>query len=233
MHIASVQSAQNRIKPDSTALIDSPMLAFIKPYKLKLDSQMQEVLVYTETELIKERPEGTLCNLVTDAMLDYGRKNSDKVPVASIMNYGGVRLPSIAAGDITLGKAYELMPFDNMLMVAELEGTTLTKLLNAAAKTGGWPVSGIRYSINNSIAEDIFIGNEKLDLNKKYWIVLSDYLLQGGDGMDMLKGAPSHPLNYKVRDAIVEYLRNIKNNNQQLHLEKDGRARVIQPEKIH
>ena len=45
-----------------------------------------------------------------------------------VLNYGGLRIQSMAAGPITMSKVYELMPFDNTLVVVDLLGSELNDL---------------------------------------------------------------------------------------------------------
>ena len=229
-YLKETRTSQTRIKQDSLQSVDSTIVKMIAPYKLKLDAQMNEVLNISDVELVKDRPEGTLCNFAADAVLNYGNRTYEKPVDFCVLNYGGLRLPSIQKGNITLGKIYELMPFDNMVEVVEIDGASCKQLLDVIAKNGGWPVSGVKFKINQSIAEDIFIKGQPFDINKTYTLVTSDYLVNGGDGLQMLKNlSKKTSLNYKIRDAIIEYVREQKNNNQNINTQKDGRITVVQP----
>jgi 2',3'-cyclic-nucleotide 2'-phosphodiesterase (5'-nucleotidase family) len=205
--ISKHRVSYNRIKADSLEA-DSQMLRLIAPYKQKLDAQMNEVIALTTNTLLRTQPEGTLNNLMAEAMLWYVTTQTEFKPDMAMMNYGGVRLPQISAGNITVGKVYELMPFDNLLEVLEIKGADIDLLCNHIAANGGWPLSGMRFTIRDG---------------KAYLLVTSDYVANGGDKADMLKRAVKrHPINYTVRDAILEYLK----NKQTIQLEKDGRISV-------
>jgi len=232
-YLKDTHTSQTRIKTDSLQLVDSVAIKMIIPYKQKLDAQMNEVIAVSDVDLVKERPDGNLCNLEADLILAYANKNHEKPADLCVLNYGGIRVQSISKGNITLGKIYELMPFDNMIEVIELDGKTIRQFLDIVAKNGGWPVSGVKFKINNMIAEDIFIKGEPLDLNKKYLLVTSDYISNGGDNVNLLKDQKRTPLNYKIRDAIIDQLREMKSGNQNITTQKDGRITVVQPEKIH
>lgn len=227
--LKDTQTAQNRIKPDSTRMVDSSIVKMIAPYKQKLEAQMNEVIAITSSDLRKEQPEGTLCTLLAEASVAYANRTGDKPVDMCVMNYGGVRLPVISRGDITLGKVYELMPFDNQLEVLELDGPTCKQLLDLVAAAGGWPVSGVAMTIIDKHAENVMIAGKPFDITKHYTVVTSDYLANGGDNASMLKQAVKRtPLNYKVRDAIVDYLRAHTNSNQPINIQKDGRI-IAQP----
>jgi 2',3'-cyclic-nucleotide 2'-phosphodiesterase (5'-nucleotidase family) len=228
------RTAQVRIKQDSLQLVDSAIVRMIAPYKQKLDAQMNEIIAVSDVDLIKEHPEGGLCNLVADAVMSYGNKTYEKPVDICVLNYGGIRIPSVAKGNITLGKVYEIMPFDNQLEVLEIDASTCKKLLDHVAKNGGWPVSGVSFRINNAAAENIQVKGRPLDENRTYLLITSDYIINGGDNATMLgKPVKRTALNYKVRDAIIDYLREVKSNNQTINTQKDGRITVAQPENIH
>jgi 2',3'-cyclic-nucleotide 2'-phosphodiesterase (5'-nucleotidase family) len=218
--ITGTQTGQTRIKADSLRLYDSTVHYFIAPYKAALDSQMNVVVGTTRTTLIKEKPEGTLGSLMTDAAVWYASTHYDKTIDLCVMNYGGIRIPSIQEGKITTGKLYELMPFDNQLEILEVSGQTVNELLQLVADAGGWPVTGITMTIDNGIAKDIMIGNTPLDLNGTYMLVTSDYVANGGDKAEMLKTYTKRTgLNYKLRDVIIDYVR----ATGELNIIKDGR----------
>jgi len=217
------QASLTRIKSDSLHLYDSTTHYFIASYKKQLDEQMNIVIGSTQTTLLKERPEGTLGNLIADAAVWYASKNYPKPIDVSVMNYGGIRIPSIQAGNITAGKIYELMPFDNMLDVLEISGQTLNDLLQLVAANGGWPVAGMQMTISNNKAIDIMIGGAPLELDKTYTLITSDYIANGGDNAFMLKNYTKRTgLNYKLRDAILDYVKSAG----QLNMQNNGRITI-------
>lgn len=224
-YIKDTKTSQIRIKPDSLG-VDSGIWNLITPYKQKLDAQMNEVIAITESDLKREQPEGNLNNLMAEAILWYVTKNSEIKAEVSALNYGGIRIPFISKGNITVGKVYELMPFDNMIEVLELKGKDITALCDLMALNGGWPVSGIRFHIENRKATNITINGNPVVESSSYLLVTSDFMANGGDKADMLKNAVKRTsVNYKVRDAIMDYLK----NKQSINLQKDGRISFTQP----
>jgi 2',3'-cyclic-nucleotide 2'-phosphodiesterase (5'-nucleotidase family) len=209
-----------RIKQDSLRLYDSSLYYTIQPYKSQLQLKMSEVVGKTETVLIKERPEGTLCNLMADASLETLAYNGFEAEV-TVLNYGGVRIPSIETGNITLGKVYELMPFDNMLVVLHVEGRVLQQLLDLSAANGGWPVAGVRMNIDKGKATNVTINDKPLDENKVYKLATTDYMAGGGDKATMLSAAVKRiETGILLRDAIIHYIKKYS----PLMLKKDGRV---------
>jgi 2',3'-cyclic-nucleotide 2'-phosphodiesterase (5'-nucleotidase family) len=210
-HYSERKASLTHIQYDSLLLYDSSAHYLIAPYKLKLDSQMSVVIAITTTKLIKDKPESNLGNLLCDASVWYAGQHYDKPIDICVMNYGGIRLGSIEAGNITVGKVYELMPFDNMIDVLELKGNKINELLQLVAAADGWPLSGVSMQIENGKAINIFIGNMPLDTNRTYTLVTSDYVANGGDKAEMLKQYEKRTgLNYLLRDAILNYVKEQK-----------------------
>jgi 2',3'-cyclic-nucleotide 2'-phosphodiesterase (5'-nucleotidase family) len=209
-----------RINQDSLLLYDSSVHYMIAPYKLRLDSQMNTIIGTTTYKLTKDKPEGTLGNLLCDAAVWYASQHYDKPVDICVMNAGGIRLPSIEAGKITVGKMYELMPFDNMIDVLELKGDKIYDLLQLVAAADGWPVSGVTFQIENKKAIQILIGGQPLRTDQTYTLVTSDYVANGGDKADMLKLYEKRTgLNYLLREALIMYVK----TTHTLNMTTDGR----------
>ena len=117
---------------------DSLMQAFLSPYKKGVDTIMQGVLAYSDVPLTKAQPECTMGNLIADAQLVSARKIDSNVTI-SVVNYGGVRINFIAAGAITRGLVYEVMPFENKIAIVTGGGSGLGMSIMAGviSKAGG------------------------------------------------------------------------------------------------
>jgi 2',3'-cyclic-nucleotide 2'-phosphodiesterase (5'-nucleotidase family) len=145
--------------------------------------------------------DGLLANHLAQAEKIFGVK-----PDLAVMNYGGIRLPYVKAGPITLGKIYELHPFDNRLVMMQVPGEVVQQFLDLTASKGGWPVAGISMTIQNKKALSVLVGGNPLLNNVNYWVALSDYVATGGDAADMLKPYAAVQKDYLIRNAIIEYL---------------------------
>ena len=209
-HLADVETRNYRIEKASFP-VDVAMAAIIEPYKLKLDETMNEVISYNEVDMIKGKPSSNLTNWFTDVLLDASQKLvSDPVDFA-IQNYGGIRLPGIPKGDITIGKVYELMPFDNIIYIMELKGATVQALFDKMAESGGWPVSkNVYFEIAYGKAKNIKIKGVSLDSDKTYNVAIPDYIANGGDNITFLKGSKAHHTGALIRDMIIQHLKEEK-----------------------
>ncbi len=197
------------IKIDSTLKIenDSTTLALIAPYKKTLDSVMKDTIGYSSMDLIIEMPEGTMNNFVADVFLEKAKINYRGKPIDFCMtNIAGIR-KNIAKGVILRSDVYELLPFDNKLVVVELAGTDIEKMLEYIAKTGGQPVSGLKMGIKCSKPINVFIKGEAFDKKRNYVMLTNDYLADGGDDMSFFKNSISKiDLDILGRNAVLEYI---------------------------
>lgn len=188
------------------AAADTALLNLVQPYSLEVNRTMNKVIGFTPTTMTKRLPESGLGNFMADCMLEMGTKKFGMPIDIAFMNQGGIRA-SINKGNITIGNVYELMPFDNLLVVQELKGSVLEALLNHIASDGGWPISkGSSFKIKNKQAVDIIINGKPLDRNATYITANSDYIAQGGSDAAMLKLFPFQNKGYLIRDALLEYI---------------------------
>lgn len=204
---------------------DSQVVKMIEPYKLVLDHSMQEVVGKIPVTLLKETPEGTLNNFIADALLSFNNEPNYTVANCCVLNLGGIRLNELPAGELTVGKCFELLPFENKLVVLKVTGMQLQQLLDLAAFNKGWPIAGIRMTMKSSKASNITVQGEELDPSKIYMLLTNDYMANGGDNCSMLTMASQRTSPYTMRDALIQYCRIQTQQNKPLTAVKDGRIK--------
>lgn len=192
-------------KIDKQIKLDSSLILMLFPYTDSVKQSMNSVIGFSVTGLTKHQPESTLGNFMADCMKNMAEKKFNKKIAAAFVNYGGIR-SYIPKGDITVGTIYELMPFDNLIVVQEVKGKVLQQFLNKTAVGGGWPVSGLTMAIKDRKAVDVKIDGVPLNDSVNYIIANSDYIANGGDDCDMLKSIEKQNLHYVYRDALIEYI---------------------------
>jgi C-terminal peptidase prc len=147
------------------------------------------------TRSILRTSEAVAGNLVTDAM-----RAASGADIA-LENGGGVRdtLGILPAGDLTRSQIISVLPFGNVLQMAEVSGETVKAVLeNGVAlypeASGGFPqVSGVDFAFDPSapVGERVLyvnVGGEPLVLEKLYKFATNDFTgTLGGDGYDMLR----------------------------------------------
>jgi len=206
---------------------DSILVAEIAPYKIKMDASMTEVLAVSSEKMEKGQPESALGNFVSDLCMEVINNNPGSFTANPadfcVLNNGGLR-SSLPAGNILLKNAFELMPFENELVIVTLKGASMEKLFNYISEKGGVPVSNLRMKLNPTGYTDVNINNLPFNSEATYRVLTSDYLANGGDSMNMFGDSLSvEPTGIKVRDAIIRYLRDQKNAGQVINPKTDGR----------
>ena len=185
---------------------------------------MNVIVGYSEKTLEKKQPEGTLGNFLVDALfIMAAEKYNTKVDIA-FLNFGGIRLTQLPAGNVTNGKIFELMPFDNLLILQKLKGEVLLRFLDLTAARGGWPVAGITMQIKDKKAVHVMIGDKILDPNATYTTVNSDFVANGGDNAEMLKPIPQISNGYLMRDAIFDYIKKLKGEGKNISANEENRV---------
>lgn len=207
---------------------DQALERMLAPYADSVNSSMNKIIGEVAVDLEKKLPEGSLNNLLADAMLAEARLAFGNEVAAAFVNYGGVRATQLPAGPLTIGKVFELMPFDNLLIVQELSGATFQSLLDNIAERGGWPCAGVQFTIKNNKAIDVLIGGQPLDVNARYLVANSDYVANGGDESNMLRTIPQMNKGVLVRDAFLHYFESLTATGQKISATVENRIRYAQ-----
>lgn len=204
-NLDSVYKRKTQITPDTTAQ------ATYNKYYAELQPKLEKVEGYTDTELTHDRyAEGTslLGQWVTDVM-----RKAVGVQIG-ITNGGGLRT-SIAAGKITMGNLYEVMPFDNTLVKMNLKGSDLKRVIeNGIMNTSvGWvQVSGIKVyydkdaKAGSRITAMFLEDGTPIDMNKSYSVVTNDFMATGGDQYDFTGAQNVYDTGIPIRDSLASAL---------------------------
>jgi 2',3'-cyclic-nucleotide 2'-phosphodiesterase (5'-nucleotidase family) len=224
------------LNDNSAESLETAML--IHPYQEKLEKEMNEVLIISSEEFPKERGKAQtkLGNLVADLSLEIA--NQLYKPIDNhfisfcLLNFGGLRT-SLPEGEITRGKIFELMPFENELVVVTITQEKCNELTTYIKDIGGQPISGsltLHYKENYVDEELLSVGrsfdNKKTNgyKNNTIKILTSDYLANGGDKMNFfLNPIRIEPVGIKLRDAIIQYCISENEKGNQLVGKLDGR----------
>lgn len=215
---------QHRI--DSTITQDTAFMAYYAPYKQQLDTEMNRAIGYSTAPLTKpgSAPETLLGNFFADALLAEGRKHDPSIDF-SLGTKGGLRT-ELPMGEITVGHIFELMPFENEMVILELSADSVHRLAGFIAATGGQPTAGLRMTIHDGLPGDIRIGGQPVDTSKTYRLLTYDYLANGGDNILGLNVPVKRTnLGQKVRDALIAYIQDHTRGGHPLTTQLDGRIK--------
>ena len=186
--------------------------AFISPYKEHIDQEMSAVLAYAPKDLVKTEGElnTAIGNMMADAVMElanpvFKSRTGNTIDIV-LLNYGGIR-SSLNHGDVTTRSAYQIMPFENQVIVAKMSGSKIDELVHFLIDAGtAHPVAGIELAVNsNNALQKILIQGQPLDKNKSYYVATNDYLYNGGDNMTFFSGTESFDLDYKLRNVLIDY----------------------------
>lgn len=197
--------SEYKIKQDAKK--DPAVTLLLQPYSDSVNSTMNGIIGTAAASLEKGFPNGSLGNFITDAMLDAATKQYRRNVDGAFVNTGGIRLTQVNAGPITTGKIFELMPFDNLLILQEMKGSQLQVFLDHISVRGGWPVAGITFGIQNKKAVNVMVKGKPINMGATYTIANSDYIANGGDDCVMLKVLPQISNGFLIRDALIGYVK--------------------------
>ena len=211
-----------------TAAIDSLAQAIVTPYRDSIQNDMSKLVAVSSAALVKDKPESKLTNLVSDVILEYAasycvKNNINITPDAAYVNYGGIRA-SLPQGEITVGRIFEVMPFENEIVLVKVSGESILKMAERIAARGGEGVAGLKLGIRDGKPGTLTVGGKAVDSSAMYWLVTNDYIADGGDQMSMLS-APAERINtkLKIRDVLIQSLSERYKKNGVIDVKEDGR----------
>jgi 2',3'-cyclic-nucleotide 2'-phosphodiesterase (5'-nucleotidase family) len=177
---------------DDAVVDDSATLVTINKWKQKLKNITDQKVCTTPTAITRSYgEESPMGNMVSDAILTA----FPKIDIA-FTNSGGFR-DDIPAGEITIGHLISAFPFPNTVVICDIKGSDVKKLLEhgASLTNGILQVSkGMKmtYDENKPVGQRIIKAtlNEKpVDDNKTYKVATSNFVADGGDGFIEFKNA--------------------------------------------
>jgi 5'-nucleotidase len=219
-----VAASQTQI--DTTLTTDSVIDEFVKPYRNNLEAQMDSTLTYSKNAMHKNdyKLNTPIGNLFAAAVREqagpiFKSRNGHEIDVV-LLNHGGIRAP-LPAGRITMRNAYEIMPFENTIVVAALNADQVRAMIDyLVEKKRAHPIDGLKIVLKqDGTLKSAAIHGEPVDDNTTYYVATNDYLYNGGDNMSFFKEAPVTDVDYKLRNAIIDYFNKVDT----LQFERDDR----------
>lgn len=226
-NIGRVDIDLDNFENSTATLIPTASVVPASPHPLQLEAEeaasaafdgFGEEVLYDDLQFTLEagnplvrRREAALGNLITDAMMAYGKGFSQQ-PDLAIINGGGIRA-AIEGPEITLKDVITVLPFGNMYSSIEVTGQQILEMFEYSyndtpaqddngnyvlnAKGGFLHVSGAKVIFNSALPAgervlDILFDTDDgwvpIDLSKTYILATNDFLAAGGDGFTMLGG---------------------------------------------
>ena len=205
--------SSQRIAVDAGLKEKQEISDFIEPYKKHLNETLDSAIAYNPVLLSKKDGDlnTAIGNLMADVVLSQAnpiiKKRTGRNIDLVLLNYGGIRA-ELPAGDVTARSAYNLMPFENEIVVAELSGEKVLEMIKYLEKAkSAHPVSGIKLKANKDFKIiDAKINGENIAKDRTYFVATSDYLFHGGDNMNFFKDPVNlYGADYKIRNALIDF----------------------------
>lgn len=228
----------SRVKMDSTwnnGTVKSA--AIISRYKPTIDSLMIPVGT-TACEMESYAPESPLSNLAADIMLQFAtdylkKKTGEKSAAAdmSMTNFGGIRA-ALPGGEVTPYDILSVFPFDNKVVILDLEGRYLRELFeNFARRERVEALGGVRLVIEQKAIKEALVAGKEIDDNKIYKVATIDFLLFGGSNAEAFKKCSGYiDTELFMRDMVIDYFKSQSSAGKVVESRKDGRVVIIKSE---
>lgn len=204
------------IEINQQVLSDSSVVKYYQPFKKNLEESLMNTPISYSPETYKKNDgelNSTLSNMFADATYEMSNPVFNKMSGKNIdivlLNNGGIR-SIISKGNISEKTAFELMPFENSIVVLELNGLSIIKMIDYLRKVKlQHPISGLQITLNNDYSvNEVKINGVSIENEKKYYVATTDYLLEGGDKMYFLaETTKTTDINYKMRDILIDYFK--------------------------
>ena len=204
------------IEINQQVLSDSSIVKYYQPFKKNLEESLMNTPISYSPETYKKNDgelNSALSNMFADATYEMSNPVFNKMSGKNIdivlLNNGGIR-SIISKGNISEKTAFELMPFENSIVVLELSGLSIIKMIDYLRKVKlQHPISGLQITLNNDYSvNEVKINGVSIENEKKYYVATTDYLLEGGDKMYFLtETTKTTDINYKMRDILIDYFK--------------------------
>jgi len=188
------------------------------------EKKEEELGIYLDTEITLDgRPESALGNLLTDAVL---QSIDADIYVHNVV--GGIRA-NLPAGELTFGKVFNIMPFDNRVVVLDISGAELRHVMEVQAHKSGRRAgfSGMRVYVDcdsDQMSVRMSLANgQDIEDGDRVNVAVSDFVALGGDGI-LMPIMPDEGFEYTtdlpmIRDVLVDWFTKVG--------QQDGTRQVV------
>ena len=191
-HLTKIEGKQIPITDSLQSNVE--IEAFMKPYKDHVTKDLDSVLAYSVDTYSKTDGDfnTAIGNFMADAVYDEAdpifKTRTGKDIDMVLLNYGGIR-SILPKGNITTKTAFELMPFENSMVVVALKGKQLDNLVSYLCKSKkAHPISKLKLTIDKNFKLlNATVKGKPIDTSKTYYVATNDYLYNGGDNMTFFK----------------------------------------------
>lgn len=174
----------------------------------KVDGLLEETI--TESKGVFNHSyteESTIGSLIADCMKEVSGAQ------IALTNSGGIKT-SLGEGKVSLRKLFNIMPFENNLVVVELTGAQLENIIETSlsGKTGFLQSAGINctYSGSNPAGFRIIqidIGEQPLEFDSTYTVAINDFMFNNKIDWPEFSQGKNASIKGLIRENLVNHLR--------------------------
>ncbi len=218
-HLSKISAS--KIEITDSLEVNAKIDAFIKPYRDHIDKDLDSVLAYAVDTYSKSdgKLNTALGNLMADAIYSevnpVFNKRTGKNINAVILNHGGIR-SIIPKGNVSPRTAFQLMPFENEVVVVGLKGKRIQDIIDyLITQRRAHPIGGLKLTLDKNFnLVNAKINDKNIDPTKTYYFATSDYLYNMGDNMTFFQPNEGfYKLNYKIRNVLIDYFKKVDTIN--------------------
>lgn len=185
---------------------------------------LKEVVGYSQNGLVSQGPESPLSNFIADVLAKRIALLTGKKIDLAITNFGGIRC-DINAGNVLLDNIASMLPFNNYGCYVSVRGKDLRLAFEYMASHKPQCVSSnVKVVTKAGKLLSVSIGGKPLDDNKFYNLATIDFLLDGGDGFKLARGAREMIMvPNKIGEIVLDEVRSLTAEGKSLDYFTDGR----------
>ena len=174
----------------------------------------------TLTRVVTRADDDFMCKQELGCMMADAQRAAAEADIA-VQNNGGVRFESLPKGNITVNDIYRLDPFGNELIVYNLTGEEVKRLLAAICRADDYGpafVSGIQYKIalgkDNKEVKKVEVkmpDGSKFDEKRTYKVVVNSYVAsvsnyeKADEGQNLFVTSADEMIKYLEKQPSVNY----------------------------
>lgn len=184
---------------------------------------VKEVVCQCAAPMSAHRPQSELSNLIVDRLMVKAGELTGKRIDVGISNFGGIRA-DFSEGEIILDDVISMLPFKNFVTYVQLPGSELRRIFERMASLRPEVVGGVQLRFKDGRLTQALIQGKPLQDNALYGVASIDFLLDGGDGINLARNAKSVIVTEcLMRDSLLPYLRELAARGEALSYHIDDR----------
>lgn len=174
---------------------------------------------------LRTDPDLPLGNLFADALRAYGSQLFGVPMDFAVTNFGGIRVP-MPKGAVTMEDISSMFPFKNYVCYVKMKGSNLTALLEQLAGTKAFQAtSGATVRVKAHKLESALIGGKPIDPQRIYNVTTIDFLLDGGDKLNI--GALAEDVTLStvlLKEVMLWRVKSAEEKGEVIEAKADGRV---------